>query len=194
MPQLYRYIEGWFTYQYFYDEMIDKYYSRFPEQPTQMIEIGCWFGQSATYLIERLLELDSNSHAFFLDTWLGGKGEPEEKVVADHGIDYVYNEFRKNILSVGYNQTHIIRDDSVKGAANFPDDFFDFIFIDAGHQGWQAYDDLSAWYPKLRQSGTIAGHDSDYPDVLRSVERFCQENGLSYRISPSPQHCWIIEK
>lgn len=174
--------------------MVDKYHSRFPDKPTNFLEVGCWFGQSATYMIERLSELSSNSNVFFLDSWLGGKGEREEVLVQERGLDYVYNAFRENIQQVGYPGVHIIRDDSVKGADNFPDSFFDFIFIDAGHRDWQCYNDIMAYYPKLKVGGTIAGHDIDFIDVERSVDKFTQENNLDWQRLGSPDQCWKIYK
>jgi predicted O-methyltransferase YrrM len=187
MAKLYNDIPGWFTYASLYDEVIKKY----ADKPANFIEIGCWFGRSGTYMVEQLAELGANTHVFFLDTWLGGKDEPEERgLVTDNGVDYVYNAFKENISKVGYKNTHVVRDDSVKGADNFPDEFFDFIFIDAGHHDWECYNDMVAWYPKLRSNGIMAGHDIDYIDVENSVKRFASEYNINIGNVGSHTQCW----
>ena len=39
------------------------------------------------------------------------------------------------------------------------DGFFDFIYVDARHDFKGVYEDLVAWWPKLRAGGIMAGHD-----------------------------------
>lgn len=198
MPHLYEQVEGWFTYSKLYDEMVEKYYrsasDMTEDEYINFIEIGCWFGKSSLYLKEKISECNSLVALTFVDTWLGGKGEPEETLVNQMGKDYVHNIFLSNINKVIHSPTDVLKADSVNASRWYDDEYFEFIFIDAGHRDWQCYDDMVAWFPKLRNGGTIAGHDADYPDVLRSVERFCAENNLEYKILPSPEHCWIIEK
>lgn len=196
MPHLYKDIPGWFTYQSLYDEMIEKYHSLYvdSEEKAFFAEVGCWFGQSSVYMLEKLNELKSDTFVLFVDTWLGGVGEPEWDLVRKHGFNYVYNEFILNVAKTGHLEYDIRRQFSHL-QPNFMDDYesYDFVFIDAGHRGWQCYDDLAAWYPKVKTGGTIAGHDIDYKDVRASVDRYCNENKLSYEIRKSPEHCWVIQ-
>ena len=59
---------------------------------------------------------------------------------------------------------------SIEGATKFPDEYFDFIYIDADHD--RCYEDLVAWYPKLKKGGIIAGHDYNWEKgVVNNVER-----------------------
>lgn len=44
-------------------------------------------------------------------------------------------------------------------AAKYPDDFFHFIYIDAGHSYLDVRKDLVSWWPKLKTGGLFAGHD-----------------------------------
>ena len=44
-------------------------------------------------------------------------------------------------------------------ARNYPDQYFDFIYVDARHDRLGVLEDLAAWWPKLRPGGVIAGHD-----------------------------------
>ena len=44
-------------------------------------------------------------------------------------------------------------------AATFPDEYLDFVYVDARHdrKGW--FDDIASYWPKLRKGGIMAGHD-----------------------------------
>ena len=44
-------------------------------------------------------------------------------------------------------------------AHNYPDDYFDFVYVDARHDRLGVLADLGAWWPKLRGGGIMAGHD-----------------------------------
>jgi hypothetical protein len=44
-------------------------------------------------------------------------------------------------------------------AREFPDEFFDFMYIDAGHDYPNVMKDLRVWWPKLRVGGMMAGDD-----------------------------------
>jgi hypothetical protein len=65
---------------------------------------------------------------------------------------------------------HIHRHDSVDAANRFPNEFFDWIYIDADHSYDGCLRDLLAWYPKLKPGGVFAGHD--YLDGLFTAGDF----------------------
>ena len=44
-------------------------------------------------------------------------------------------------------------------AERYPDSHLDFIYVDARHDRKGVLEDLSTWWPKLRQGGIMAGHD-----------------------------------
>ena len=44
-------------------------------------------------------------------------------------------------------------------ATTFPDDYFDFVYVDARHDRKGCYEDIAAYWPKLRKGGIMAGHD-----------------------------------
>ena len=52
---------------------------------------------------------------------------------------------------------------------SFPDNFFDFIYVDAAHEYAHVARDLRMWWPKLKKGGMMAGDDFvDTHDLLPS--------------------------
>ena len=44
-------------------------------------------------------------------------------------------------------------------ATQYPDDFFDYVYVDARHDYKGVTQDLDAWWPKLKDGGIFSGHD-----------------------------------
>lgn len=56
-----------------------------------------------------------------------------------------------------------------------PDETLDWVYIDADHRMEGCLADLKAWYPKVKSSGIVAGHDYTYGwacAVPEAVRRF----------------------
>ena len=54
-------------------------------------------------------------------------------------------------------------------AQQFPDNHFDFIYVDARHDRLGVLEDLHMWWPKLKSGGVMAGHDYSTqvePDIV----------------------------
>jgi len=73
---------------------------------------------------------------------------------------------------------------SVDKATEFPDNFFDFVYLDARHDYEGVKEDLNAWWGKLKVGGVFAGHDF-VPDgnikaglfgVQKAVHEFAKTN------------------
>jgi hypothetical protein len=67
---------------------------------------------------------------------------------------------------------------SLEGAKLFPDNFFDFVYIDGNHSYKSICEDLIAWYPKVKVGGILGGHD--YP--TEPVERACKEFATLHKL------------
>lgn len=48
---------------------------------------------------------------------------------------------------------------SLNAAAKFPENHFDWVYIDGNHCYEAVMQDLDAWYPKLKTGGVFSGHD-----------------------------------
>lgn len=63
----------------------------------------------------------------------------------------------------------------------FPDEYFDFMYIDANHDYKYVQEDLELCKRKTKRGGIIAGHDyskSLYIGVVNAVEDFCKKYGF----------------
>lgn len=80
--------------------------------------------------------------------------------------DYPYN-MAKQLLS-GFKNVELIRKKSEHAVNDFPDSFFDFIYIDGNHTYDNVIKDITLWYPKLKKGGLLCG--DDYLDKIKEYE------------------------
>ena len=150
------------------------------------IEIGVGQGKFSQFIIDNF----KLSKVYLLDNWSTSHFHKNESV-----YNNVVNMFKKFDGTV-----EVIRKDSVDGCKDFPDDFFDFIYIDADHSYEAAKEDIENWYPKCKVGGVFSGHD--YLDglvrgyefgVKRAIDEFAAKNNkdvikvpsASFRVSES---------
>ena len=176
--------EDWFSYADFYKEMVAKYdHARFAE-------IGCWKGRSTAYLGVEIINQKKDIEVHCIDSWKY-RENTEQPVSSQKDFDYVFEQFSRNIIQFPFIKTFKI--DSVEGSIIFPDNYFDFIFIDAGHHYVDVLQDIKSWYPKLKGFGIIAGHDyftKVHPGVKSAVDEY-----FNYDVWCSPKkNIWIYQK
>lgn len=145
------------------------------------IEIGVergWFSQT-------ILETCPNLKLFLLDCW----DYPIKNYIdRDLGSINVQIEIMKNTLDNiknFFSTVRIIKGYSEEFSVFFPNNYFDFIYIDANHKYDEIKKDLEIWYPKLKKGGLFSGHD--YLDridphcefgVKSAVDEFAKEKKL----------------
>ena len=118
------------------------------------VEIGVLRGEYSKIILDRW----KNGTLYLVDTW-----RHIDEYIDLNGRDNQYHydcmvETAKNIVD-HENRAHMIRMDSVQSANLFPDEFFDFIFIDADHSYEAVVRDIEAWWPKIKKGGIFAGDD-----------------------------------
>jgi hypothetical protein len=118
--------ENWFDYQELYSSMVDHFCDG-----AHFVEVGSWKGRSAAFMGVEIL--NSNKHIQFdcIDTWLGSEEHRKFRLLKNDK-DWLFNEFRKNTLSIS---THInpIRKPSLEASQLYLDRSLDFVFLDAAH-------------------------------------------------------------
>ena len=94
----------------------------------------------------------------------GDKNKPD---TASHNTDY---QIANHSVDAFRGRAVMIRDLSENAAKQFEDEFFDFIYVDAGHEYENVIRDLEVWWPKLKHGGMMAGDDfADSYDTFPSA-------------------------
>lgn len=98
--------------------------------------------------------------SLFYSQWGGKSFYCVDRYVTDKGIAHWQDhaQLTKKMDLVG-KPWKFIGQESTVAATFFPDGFFDFVYIDAGHNYNSVFKDLRAWWPKLKNGGLFAGHD-----------------------------------
>lgn len=138
------------------------------------VEVGVFLGESLSRLIDESIRLNKRISINAVD--LFGHGDllinhhnkldiPTKDTVVTWNSkadgDWVFNDFRKN-LRLGHRMQHlnsIIVADANKAASIFGNNSVFFCFIDAGHSYNDVFNNLCAWYPKMKRGGFLCGHD-----------------------------------
>ncbi|KAF0151687.1 MAG: O-methyltransferase [Ignavibacteria bacterium] len=99
---------------------------------------------------------------------------------------YVVNRFAEDY------SVKIFRMDSVEATIHFPDQFFDWIYIDADHSYAGCKRDLNAWYRKLKCGGFFCGHD--YLDGIIPAGNFGVKSAVDEFVKDINANLYITEE
>lgn len=140
-------------------------------------EIGVMSGVNAEYLLQALpikkLYLVDNYKPY----WDGGTGNYDQIQMHTH----YGNAIAK--MDSYFDRTQFIVLDSYWAAEKFPDNHFDFVYIDAGHTYDEVISDLNAWWPKVKKGGVFGGHDYgtiNGAEVKRAVDDFLGKKDIPF--------------
>jgi len=180
--------ENWFTYPELYSSMVKKFGDN-----SHFIEVGVWKGRSAAYMGVEILNSGKSIKFDCVDVFSGSTEHLDssspffnEELLNDE--DWLYNEFLKNTEPIKDIITPI-RKISWEAAELYEDDSLDFVFIDAAHDYESVKKDITAWFPKIKKGGVLAGHDYPYWEVSNAVNEFFGENKIEVK-----EGCWVYEK
>jgi phospholipid N-methyltransferase len=138
--------------------------------------IGIELGVAGGYFSESILQNGTNvSRLYSVDIW------------GDHHSDREYVSCVARLAKYK-NRSVVMRMDFNDAIEHFPDDFFDFIYIDAyAHEGQQSGQLLHKWWPKLKNGGVFAGHDYDpkWAATVSAVDLFCKQMSRTITLFPS---------
>jgi GT2 family glycosyltransferase len=183
MEHYYDKIQGWFSFPNLYTEMVKRF------DNANFLEIGCWKGKSTSFLAVEIINSHKEITLYCLDTW---EGSIEHKNMDCIEANSLFEEFEEN-LKPAERIKKTIKGNSLFIANSFPDNYFDFIFLDASHEYQDVKKDLQSWYPKVKNGGVFVGHDYQlhWQGVVRAVDEFAIEHGFNIR---KQEDCWVIEK
>lgn len=142
--------------------------SRFPKYKKIIgAEIGVRFGKNA----EQLLDLLPNLTLHMIDRWekppAGDSYYNSGDGIADRPAGHLLRarkQCAERIERFGY-RAKMITSESAIAAARYPNEFFDFVFVDADHSYEGSKRDSVIWLPKVKPGGYICGHDYNHPKI-----------------------------
>jgi hypothetical protein len=148
-------------------------------------EVGVAEGEHA-----RLIrDITKPKRLYLVDPWVSANnpnyGSDAMKLISDDGVDIL----EEGKFSVGIHKDDIVamKEYSVEASKKFPDEFFDYVYIDANHSYESVKEDIEHWYPKVKPGGYISGHDYRHGQrsglaakygVVRAVHELLEEYGL----------------
>ena len=161
-------------------------------------EIGVFRGHHAV----SMFNICQPTELVLVDPWKNAVGQFKYKWANMNQMDLeilhtnVVNHFR-NTPSV-----KVVRKGSLDAAVDYPDHYFDWVYIDANHEYEPVMKDLKAWFPKIKKGGYLCGHDySDAPRILAkgdgvffALNDLCEEHGLEVNFDTSlvEERCFAV--
>jgi predicted O-methyltransferase YrrM len=135
-----------------------RFLSKYKDKPCRFLEVGSFEGMSAIWMLENILT-NENSKLFCIDAWAEWTGD-------------AFIRFVENINKTGVrNKVDIIKGDSSKYLSTFPDNYFDFIYIDGDHNERAVIQDAISAFRTLKEGGIMA-----FDDYLLGI-RYPNSNG-----------------
>jgi len=157
-------------------------------------EIGVFKGEFSA----QIFDITKPNRLHLIDAW------PDEMIQSSgvniNGLDackFVQNKFA---CETGAGRVIVHRGLSAEAAQMFADEYFDWIYIDAGHSYEDVKSDLYYWYPKVKTGGFITGHDyieKTWYGVVRAVNEFLKEKPLAFIALTAESHgarSWVLKK
>ena len=159
----------------------------------------CEVGVFASQNFKRFLE-GNPQIAVGVDAWIkDGNPAHNDNSFSQEQLNEQCEYFKS--LMTKFPSVRLYRQYSDEAAKNFPDEYFDLIYIDADHSYEGCKKDLEAWWPKVKKGKFFIGDDYSEQhapvegvkfEVIRAVDEFAKNNNLVvYKIS---ENGWTIIK
>ena len=157
-------------------------------------EVGAFKGGYSA----KILDITRPSRLHLIDAWPGQTIHSSGEVINGYeAYNFVKERFSKEIED---NRVVLHRNFSVYASQRFENEYFDWIYIDAGHHYEEVKSDLNYWYPKVKDGGFITGHDyveKKWYGIVRAVNEFIQQHPVVFVALTQEVHgslSWILKK
>lgn len=162
MEHFFEGIDGWSSFND-QGELIKLILEKIEVTDLKIAEIGVYKGKGTAIWNVELINRNVNYEYYAIDHFTGSTEH-------NHDIDY-YNITLENLKPIE-GKVKIIKNDSLNECKNYPDSFFDIVYIDASHDYESVKEDVLTWLPKVKQGGIICGDDyvSGWPGVVKAVD------------------------
>lgn len=183
IEHIYPTIDGWFTFQNLYRQIAD-----WIPDGGKWVEVGVYSGKSFSFAIIECLNrgktVDFTAVDMFPEEWIYCGNKPPVREMFDKAMEPLEGHYK---VAVGK---------SVDMARQFKNGSLDFVFIDAEHDYESVRDDISAWLPRVRPGGIIAGHDYDpyFKGLIDAVnDAFGDRVELVPYDDDNTKFCWKVQ-
>lgn len=138
-------------------------------QVKKVCEIGTYRGESTAIFLNEFKDIDEyvGVDPYSVDFNSDGLFTPEL-------VKEIENEFLAKIKN--YPSARLLKKSSVDASKDFPDQYFDFIYVDGCHQEASVISDINSWLPKVKKGGFMSFHDIDNYQVQSAVSKFFNIN------------------
>lgn len=161
--------------------------------------VGCEIGVYTGLTSVALLQTFPHLFLFMVDPWQSkGLLGSMKRNRSQRYMDNVFNLVVKEV-EFAKDRSEIQRIRSVAGSVKHETKSLDFAFIDANHKYEHAWEDVMAWWPKIKKGGVLMGHDYNGNmekkglwGVKKAVDKFAAKRDLEVVVNP--HLVWSIEK
>lgn len=149
-------------------------------------EIGVYKGNFS----DEILEFVEPKRLHLIDPWEYKEKDIYSKALfggvagSQDAMTNIYNNVREKFeIELDRNIIDIHRDYSQEAYKEFPDEYFDWIYVDGNHKYNYVKKDLELYFPKVKTKGYITGDDYKKfgwwdGGVKRAVKEFIKENDV----------------
>jgi predicted O-methyltransferase YrrM len=138
---------------------------------SHMVEVGCFLGQSTALTASIILHSGKNIAFDAIDLFniTDYSDAPHEQEIKKYGGDFL-EIFTTNLEKSKVRQAvNIIQASSIEASKKYKDNSLHFVMLDASHKTEDVIEDIKAWWPKLKNTGVLAGDDYDWNSVAKAV-------------------------
>ena len=164
MEHFYQNIEGWFSYEYVYKDMVEQ-----ADDDSLFVEIGSFKGRSTAFMAVEIANSGKKIQFDCIDPMKAiGHYENAARINPQEWDGYSVEDFHRRLEPVKglYNLHQMPSDEAVN---LYEDGSIDFIMIDGDHSYEAVKRDIQNFLPKMRSGGLMAGDDAFAEEVQRAV-------------------------
>jgi len=155
MDHFWQDVKGFFNFPELYSAIV-----RWAQDGDRFVEVGCYLGQSAAYMIVEIENSGKKISFDVVDTFKGNPGVDFMLKLAEQQGGSFRHVFEETMRKYGVlDRVGIYEMLSTDAAECFDDESLAFVFIDGNHEYDYVLADLRAWWSKVKVGGVIAGHD-----------------------------------
>lgn len=136
-------------------------------------DVGAEIGVCAGVFAYYVLLPSQPSKLYLIDPWQYGLQADVEKDPTAEKQSHADSLYKKvfNLFS-SYPNVEIIRLKSEDAVFMFPDEYFDYVYIDGEHSYKAVMRDLTNYFPKVKIGGYIIGDDYGWAGIMPAVQDF----------------------